>query len=85
VNLSLFKTFPIHERLNLEFRTEAFKVLNTAQFIATNASLSLTPCTGNCSGYPVAGYAPVSTFGTVPSTANAYNPRIIQFAARLIF
>ena len=36
-------------------------------------------------GYPVAGFTPVSTFGTITATANAYNPRIIQFAARLKF
>ncbi|MBN9617731.1 MAG: TonB-dependent receptor [Acidobacteriales bacterium] len=88
VDLSLFKTFDITERLKFEFRTEAFNVLNTTQFINPNASLSLTPCTitAPCSGnYPVAGFQPVSTFGRITSTSNAYNPRIIQFAARLKF
>src|SRR5207253_2074487 len=60
-------------------------VLNTGQFINPNASLSLTPCTTSCNGYPVTGFTPVSTFGTITATANAYNPRIIQFAARLKF
>ena len=73
VDLSLFKNFDLGERLKLEFRTEAFNVLNTAQFVNPNASLSL------------AGGVPVSTFGTITSTANAYNPRIVQFAARLKF
>ncbi len=73
VDLSLFKNFDLFERLKLEFRTEAFNVLNTAQFVNPNASLSLS------------GGAPVSTFGTITSTANAYNPRLIQFAARLKF
>jgi hypothetical protein len=88
VDLSLFKNFDIYERLKLEFRTEAFNVLNTAQFINPNSSLSLTPCstTAPCSGgYPVAGFQPVSTFGTITSTANAYNPRLLQFAVRLKF
>ena len=88
VDLSLFKTFDITERLKFEFRTEAFNVLNTTQFANPSASLSLTPCTvaAPCSGsYPVAGFQPVSTFGTITSTANAYNPRLIQFAARLKF
>ena len=67
VDLSLFKTFPIVERFNLEFRTEAFNVMNTAQFAFPNASL------GNAS------------FGIISSTANAYNPRILQFALRLKF
>ncbi|MGI4755382.1 MAG: carboxypeptidase regulatory-like domain-containing protein [Janthinobacterium lividum] len=75
VDLSLFKNFDLGERLKLEFRTEAFNVLNTAQFVNPNASLNLAS----------AGGAPVSTFGTITSTANAYNPRIIQFAAKLKF
>ncbi len=73
VDLSLFKNFDITERLKLEFRTEAFNVLNTAQFVNPNAALSLS------------GGVPVSTFGTITSTANAYNPRLVQFAARLKF
>ncbi|MCU1324386.1 MAG: hypothetical protein JWM43_4035 [Acidobacteriaceae bacterium] len=89
VDLSLFKNFDIFERVKLEFRTEAFNVLNTAQFVNPNASLSLVACGGAnqvaCTGYPVAGFTPASTFGTVTSTANAYNPRLIQFAARLKF
>jgi hypothetical protein len=89
VDLSLFKNFDIYDRLKLEFRTEAFNVLNTAQFINPNASLSLTPCDGStsvaCNGYPVSGFTPVSTFGKITSTGNAYNPRLIQFAVRLKF
>ncbi|MDE1175822.1 MAG: TonB-dependent receptor [Edaphobacter sp.] len=88
VDLSLFKNFDITERLKLEFRTEAFNVLNTTQFANPNGTLSLTPCTVSapCSGtYPVPGFQPVSTFGTITATANAYNPRLIQFAARLKF
>lgn len=73
VDLSLFKNFDLFEHAKLEFRTEVFNVLNTAQFINPNASLSLS------------GGAPVATFGTITSTANSYNPRIIQFAARIKF
>ncbi len=73
VDLSLFKNFDITERAKLEFRTEAFNVLNTAQFVNPNASLSLS------------GGVPVSTYGTITSTANAYNPRLVQFALRLKF
>lgn len=67
VDLSLFKTFDITERFKFEFRTEAFNVLNTAQFAFPNASL------GN------------AAFGTISSTENAYNPRIIQFAGKVHF
>jgi outer membrane receptor protein involved in Fe transport len=37
-DLSLFKTFPIYERVAMEFRAEAFNVMNTAQFAFPNAS-----------------------------------------------
>jgi hypothetical protein len=39
LDLSVFKTFPITERINFEFRTEAFNVQNTANFAAPNAAL----------------------------------------------
>ncbi|ADV81330.1 TonB-dependent receptor [Terriglobus saanensis] len=67
VDLSLFKNFQLMEKLNLELRTEAFNVLNTAQFAYPTAIL------GNAAN------------GTISSTANAYNPRLIQFAARFKF
>lgn len=67
VDLSLFKTFSFTERVKMEFRTEAFNVMNTAQFPFPGASMG-------ASGY-----------GAISSTANAYNPRLIQFAARFKF
>ncbi len=39
LDLSLFKTFPITEHVNFEFRTEAFNVQNTANFAAPNSTL----------------------------------------------
>jgi len=39
VDLSLFKTFDLTERFKFEFRTEAFNVLNTAQFAFPTATL----------------------------------------------
>jgi hypothetical protein len=67
VDMSLFKTFDITERVKFEFRTESFNTLNTAQFAFPTATL------GN------------SAFGKISSTANAYNPRIIQFAGKIHF
>jgi hypothetical protein len=77
VDLSLFKNFSITERLAFEFRTEAFNVLNTTQFSNPNSSLSGSVVSGR--------FQPVATFGTITTLANAYNPRLIQFAARLKF
>lgn len=85
VDLSLFKTFDITERFKFEFRTEAFNVLNTAQFTNPSASLSYQACTTGCNNFPVAGFTPATGFGAITATNFAYNPRLIQFAARVKF
>ncbi|SDF86014.1 TonB-dependent receptor [Terriglobus roseus] len=85
VDLSLFKNFDLTERFKLEFRTEAFNVLNTAQFVNPSASLNYAACTTACNGFPVAGFAPAAGYGAITATGNAYNPRLIQFAARVKF
>ena len=40
VDFSVFKTFPIHERLKLQFRAEAFNLTNTAVFGAPTTTLT---------------------------------------------
>jgi hypothetical protein len=70
VNTSLFKRIPLKESLNLQFRAEAFNVLNHPNF----AHPELIVFSGN----DFAGSA-----GTVLSTAN--RERQIQFALRLEF
>jgi len=40
VNLSLFRTFPIRERMNLQFRAESYNFTNTAHFINPSANVS---------------------------------------------
>jgi hypothetical protein len=39
-NVSLFRSFPIHERLQLQFRAEAYNLTNTAHFAAPAANVS---------------------------------------------
>jgi hypothetical protein len=39
VDLSVFKTFPIHEQVNLQFRAEAYNIANTTNFNTPNSSL----------------------------------------------
>jgi hypothetical protein len=72
-DLSLIKHFPIRESLRLDFRAEFFNVLNHPQFYLAGSS-------------SVAGMQDISgtnTFGVVNGTVN--NPRVIQFAVKLMF
>jgi len=39
-NLSIFKTFPIHDSIHLQFRAEAFNVTNTPQFTSPDTSVN---------------------------------------------
>jgi hypothetical protein len=39
-NISLFRTFPINERFNLQFRAESFNLSNTPHFAAPSANVS---------------------------------------------
>src|SRR5881409_389391 len=70
VNTSLFKRIPLKERLNMQFRVEAFNVLNHANFRYPESIIF--------SGSEIAGSA-----GVIPVTAN--RERQVQFALRLEF
>ena len=70
VNTSLFKRIPLKERLNLQFRAEAFNVFNHANF--SHPELIVFSDTN------IAGSA-----GVIRETAN--RERQIQFALRLEF
>jgi hypothetical protein len=39
-NLSLFRTFPINDRINIQFRAESYNLSNTPHFAAPNANVS---------------------------------------------
>ena len=73
VDLSLFKDFPITERLKVQFRAEAFNISNTPNFYIQNN-------TGN--GNTQVGSI---TFGQVNQFDPNYNPRLYQFAFKAQF
>jgi hypothetical protein len=71
-DVSLFKTFPIHERLQFQLRGEAYNVANTAWFPAPTTSLT-SPNFGK------------TVLGTGGFAATSNDPRAIQLAARIMF
>jgi hypothetical protein len=71
VDLSLFKNFPVTERLNLQFRVETFNVSNTPNFYLAN-------------GQPGDQFGN-SAFGQIAQTDPNYTPREFQFVLKAQF
>jgi hypothetical protein len=72
VDLSLFKNFPVTERVNVQFRVESYNISNTPNlYIANNNSSNQQ--FGN------------AAFGTVSATDPNYVPRQYQFALKFQF
>ena len=74
--MAVERIFPLTESSSFRFRAEFFNLANTPQFANPNNSLD----------FIVGPSGPVNvnpSFGMITSTAA--NPRIIQFAIRLLF
>jgi hypothetical protein len=81
LDFSVFKTFPVKERINLQFRTEFFNVLNHPNFNAPNFGGN-----GVVSVSGSGDFTNKTNFGRIGSTRDApYDPRQIQFALKLLF
>ena len=63
-NISLYKAFPITERVALQFRAEAFNVANHPNFTSVSTSVGS---------------------GTYGQITNTLDPRILEFALKLVF
>ena len=72
VDLSIFKNFPVTERVNLQFRAESFNISNTPNFFIAN----------NNSGNQEYGN---NSFGTISAADPNYNPRQYQFVLKAQF
>jgi hypothetical protein len=72
VDMSIFKNFPVTERVNLQFRAESFNISNTpSDFIANNNSSN--QAFGN------------NAFGTISAADPNYTPRQYQFVLKAQF
>ena len=69
------RTFPLHERLALVLRLEAFNTLNHPAFAAPGSSGNLGSSSSLVS----------STFGQITSTLTSYGARVFQGAVKLTF
>ncbi len=71
VDLSIFKDFPVTERLKVQFRAESYNISNTPNFYIGNGNSAAS--FGN------------SAFGQVSQTDPNYTPRLFQFALKAQF
>ena len=72
IDFSLFKDFPVTEKVNLQFRAEAFDITNTPDYYIPNTGSNNAELGS-------------STFGRVTDYDPNYNPRQLQFALKLQF
>ena len=72
VDLSLFKNFPVTQRVNVQFRVESFNISNTPNFYIRNNNQPEQQF-GNAG------------FGQITQNDPNYNPRQYQFALKLQF
>jgi len=89
MNFAIRREFPIHERLHLQFRAEAFNLFNHASFSGINNNLSDGPWNPhNFYGFGGASGTLNTTLGNGEGLNALYQtggPRSLQIALKLIF
>ncbi len=91
LNLALRRSFPIHERLRLQFRAEAFNIFNHPNFsMINNNSLNSGPCgppqpQQSLSCFGVASTTLNTALGGLNSLYQIGGPRSLQLSLKLVF
>jgi len=80
LDFSLFKDFQLKERMKLQFRAEVYNLTNTENFALPN--VSITKWASNTTGSLPTN---AGSFGQITASNAALNPRLFQFALKLIF
>ena len=78
MDLAVRRDFPIHERLKLQFRAEAFNIFNHPNFGNVNPNLA-QPTFGQATG------TLASSLGVLNPLYQMGGPRSVQFALKLVF
>jgi hypothetical protein len=81
MDLSIFRDFPVTERIKIQFRAEAFNLSNTPHFGNPNANVSNAQFNGNT-------LVNANSFGQVTSTAQLsrlIDARYFRFGVRISF
>jgi Carboxypeptidase regulatory-like domain len=95
-DMALFKNFPIHEAVSMQFRVEAFNIFNHTQWASGNSTASTTgsggvannslTCFGGANNSAGdASCAPFQGWNGFLQPQAAHNPRILQFGLKLLF
>jgi hypothetical protein len=92
-DMAILKHFPVYQRVNAEFRAEAFNVFNTTQFriydptLGNQAENEVSCYGGDAAYFSAAGGAGTDclTGSSFLHPVDAHRPRTIQFALKLIF
>jgi Carboxypeptidase regulatory-like domain len=95
-DMALFKNFPIHEAISMQFRVEAFNIFNHTQWASGNPTASTTgsggvannslTCFGGANNSAGdASCAPPQGWNGFLQPQAAHNPRILQFGLKLLF
>jgi hypothetical protein len=86
-NFAIRREFPIHERLHLQFRAEAFNLFNHTSFSAVNNLLGDGPFIPGCVGcaFGEASGTLNQTLGGLNPLYQTGGPRSLQIALKLIF
>jgi hypothetical protein len=88
MDFSLFKDFPIRERMKLQFRAEVYNITNTENFGQPNLNITKWTSTLPGVGTGAPGATPIlgaGGFGQITGSNLAAYPRQYQFALKLIF
>jgi hypothetical protein len=86
-NLALQRTFPIYERVKLDFRAEAFNISNHPNFGAISTTCGVTTAGASCNS-PIMGQATNTLSAALGGLSSLYQqggPRSLQFMLKLEF